>query len=307
MPIVDPNRLKGNAAAFQVAALLSQLCLVRPVAADSDVGVDLYCETTREQMPFLHFWIQVKSGTRQIRLFKDGETASCSFKRDHLAYWARQPVPVLGALIRDPFDRDAGRSVYIVDISRHIMNQGLPEKKEATLRSSFRLQFGDQDGIRRFVYDFVEATTALWQFRIHGVVKPVPRVLPEYWQNYPMLPIVRYQDLVSDQIRRSATISLLQAFLQGQLSLIRPETRRILGKLAGMYDFNHWENPMAAAVCLHSDEEYVQARKYYQEALDCINRDPHAPERRSVQANRELIEFLVELTQRQEPIRLPES
>lgn len=45
MPTVDENRLKGNYGAAYVSARLSSECLVRPVAAETGVGVDLYCET----------------------------------------------------------------------------------------------------------------------------------------------------------------------------------------------------------------------------------------------------------------------
>ena len=51
MPIVDENRLKGNYGATYVALRLSSECLVRPVAAETDVGVDLYCETVEGGTP----------------------------------------------------------------------------------------------------------------------------------------------------------------------------------------------------------------------------------------------------------------
>lgn len=72
MPIVNENCLKGNYAASYVASKLSAYCLVRPVAADTDVGIDLYCETVQENQPFLHFWMQVKSG-KQCHLYKSGK------------------------------------------------------------------------------------------------------------------------------------------------------------------------------------------------------------------------------------------
>jgi len=49
MPIADTNRLKGNYGAAYVSARLSSECLVRPVAAETDVGVDLYCETSKDR------------------------------------------------------------------------------------------------------------------------------------------------------------------------------------------------------------------------------------------------------------------
>jgi hypothetical protein len=55
MPTVDTNRLKGNFGAAFVSACLSSERLVRPVAAETDVGIDLYCETIENGSPFLHF------------------------------------------------------------------------------------------------------------------------------------------------------------------------------------------------------------------------------------------------------------
>src|SRR5262245_63391848 len=98
MSAVDENRLKGNYAAAYVSALLSSECLVRPVAADTDVGIDLYCETVEQGTPFLHFWMQVKSGD-QCRVIENGNSARCSFTIEHLEYWYRQPVPVFAALV----------------------------------------------------------------------------------------------------------------------------------------------------------------------------------------------------------------
>lgn len=104
MPLVYENRLKGNHAAFYVATRLSTDCLVRPVAGDTDIGVDLYCETVQEAHGFLHFWLQVKSGSK-CKLARDEASASYSFERRHLEYWGRQPVPVFAALV--PVNRPA--------------------------------------------------------------------------------------------------------------------------------------------------------------------------------------------------------
>ena len=98
MPKVDINRLKGNFGASYVSTRLSSECLVRPVAADTDVGVDLYCETIDACHPFLHFFVQVKSG-KQCKINSNLSKASCYFSKDQLEYWKQQPVPVFIALV----------------------------------------------------------------------------------------------------------------------------------------------------------------------------------------------------------------
>ena len=113
MPIVTENRLKGNYGAALVMSRLSGECLVRPVAADTDVGVDLYCETVAEGRPFLHFWLQVKAGD-QCKRDASSNAASCSFELDHLKYWTQQPVPVFAALVPAEWPVLCEPDIYIV-------------------------------------------------------------------------------------------------------------------------------------------------------------------------------------------------
>ena len=118
MTIACQNRLKGNFGAAVVMARLSARCLVRPVAADTDVGVDLYCETVAEDgRPFLHFWIQVRAGEQCKVRGGDSHSTSCSFSRDHLNYWSRQPVPVFAALVPTDWPVRCEPTIYVVDIT----------------------------------------------------------------------------------------------------------------------------------------------------------------------------------------------
>jgi len=118
---VDENRLKGNYGTALVSQRLGAECLVRPVAADTDVGVDLYCETVVEGLPFLHFWMQVKVGN-QIRCLKGQQpAASCSFDRPHLKYWRRQPVPVFAALVPTNWPVTDEPAIYVVDITSKLL------------------------------------------------------------------------------------------------------------------------------------------------------------------------------------------
>src|SRR5436190_24196044 len=119
MSSIDQNRLKGNYAAAYVMSRLSSECLVRPVAADTDVGIDLYCETVEGSSPFLHFWMQIKSGDQCRRLNNGG--ASCSFKREHLVYWSRQPVPVFAARVPTAWPVQKDPAVYIVNITDRLL------------------------------------------------------------------------------------------------------------------------------------------------------------------------------------------
>src|SRR5262245_27943710 len=108
-----------------VMARLSGECLVRPVAVDTDVGVDLYCETVIESRPFLHFWMQVKAGD-QCEARGEATAASCSFGLEHLNYWLRQPVPVFAALVPTTWPVSCEPSIYVVDITSQLLARDLP-------------------------------------------------------------------------------------------------------------------------------------------------------------------------------------
>src|SRR5882724_10976920 len=121
---------------------LSGECLVRPVAVDTDVGVDLYCETVAERgpaerQPFLHFWLQVKTG-EQCKLDSRGK-ASCPLKLDHLNYYRDQPVPVFAAMVpTTEWPVRTEPDIYVVDITTQIIFEDFPtEQESATLWSDY--------------------------------------------------------------------------------------------------------------------------------------------------------------------------
>ena len=304
VPIVDDRRLTGNAGAAQVACLLAAECLVRPVAADTDIGVDLYCETQESGTPFLHFWIQVKSGPQRIYVPQDRTWASCSFDADHLRYWGRQPVPVFGALVPVPGAGCENADVYFCDISMDIIERGVPREGSRSIRSFLRLLPGDDDGLRALLDHQVVTASARWQCHMHGVVEPLPAVRPEYFRHYPPMPIVRYQRVISEQIRTTAAFTIIQAYSQGRIGVLDVRLRQILGQISAMQDVNHWENPMAAGLSLHQDGEFASARRYYEAARDCILRDPNVTDGPFRRENVALIERLMECAEEKEGLEV---
>ena len=119
MAAIPDERLKGNYGVAAVLARLSAACLVRPVAADTDIGVDLYCETVQDGQAFLHFWVQVKAG-EQCHVNATCGIASCRFDTAHLDYWSRQPVPVFAALVPTEWPVRVEPCIYIVDVTTQI-------------------------------------------------------------------------------------------------------------------------------------------------------------------------------------------
>ena len=147
MPSITNEQLKGNFAENLLAEWISRVCLVRPVAVGTDIGIDLYCESIVENNPFLHFWVQVKAISEKDITVKDGiEFASYRFKRSHLEYWSRQPIPVYAFLVPvigwPPKYPDR---IYAVRITKHIIENGLPEKGTIKLETSECAEFSSID------------------------------------------------------------------------------------------------------------------------------------------------------------------
>lgn len=293
MPIVDENRLKGNFGASYVAALLSSECLVRPVAIDTDVGVDLYCETVADNRPFLHFWVQVKAGD-QCRLSGDGSRASCSFSVDHLAYWDNQPVPVFAALVPTEWPVEDDPPVYVVDLVTCLLG-GVPSAQQTcTLDANFTWEPGNRDNVRNFLEVAVPNAAARLLCR-KGVVGAAPTPRPSYELTIPGVPVSRFQTEILDQLRRTAANSILFLRSSGELGQDTQTFRRTMAGILEQYeDDPHWENFMARAISLHVDGEYDTAAALYGRARDSILGDKNVRNQEKWIKIRQEVESLLE-------------
>lgn len=271
MTSVSENRLKGNYGAAVVMARLSGACLVRPVAADTDVGVDLYCETVIEGHPFLHFWLQVKAGN-QCRLDAAKNVASCRFKQDHLKYWERQPVPVFAALVPTDWPARKAPDIYIVDLTTHILFSGT---KSASLRSDRHWPAGAQEPVRHFLAEVVPQATARLQVS-KGVVASAPTLSPQYVHKIPYVPLSRFKKEIVRQLRTTAANSVLFIAESHAGTEEDNQFRRLMVRIVEQFrDDQHWENFMACALSRHLDGDHAGADEMYEKARSLIEKDPH--------------------------------
>jgi hypothetical protein len=177
MPIVDENRILGNFGSYLVAHLLSQFCLIRPVAEGTDIGIDLYCETVEEKQGFLHFWVQVKCG-EQITLDGNGK-ACCRFMVDHLRYWNRQPIPVLAFYVPTSYPPSTPKNIFVANITEYLIDHDIKKGKSKNVGSHFTITPGADD----WHYEFqqrLRATTALIKLRDDGIFSALPELEPKY-------------------------------------------------------------------------------------------------------------------------------
>ena len=298
---VDDKRLKGNAGALYVSALLSNDCLVRPVAADTDIGLDLYCESVQKEEPFLHFWMQVKAG-RQCRVLADGSGASCSLDVKDLDYWWRQPVPVFAAMVPSDSPYTSNTPVYVVDITRQLLD-GRPShaQKTLTLRSDYVWRPGEPKDVKEFLHNVVPVSVARLWCR-DGVMTKIPTLQPLYENRTPLVPVSKYADKIQTQLRRTAATSLLFLHRLNELNK-NQEFRRRLARIVEQFDDDpHWENFMSRALSHHADEEFDNAARMYERAIQVIKNDQRVRDKPEWKSYVDEIEQLKRKAEAKEPV-----
>ncbi len=152
---IPRSRLQGLTAEYSIAGMLtSEGCLVRPVPEPTETGIALHCETARRdvgnQTPLVHFWVQVRFGD-EVRVLGDGAQVSCIFQAEDLAYWKRQPIPVVALLISGQEDPARPSRMYFIHLSKRLSRTPLPDNEERlSVRSEMILDPNSLDHLRRF-------------------------------------------------------------------------------------------------------------------------------------------------------------
>jgi hypothetical protein len=290
MPSITNEQLKGNYGAALIMARLSAHCLVRPVAADTDVGIDLYCETLEDgKFPFLHFWVQVKAG-KQCRPLKK-QRVSCNFEHNKLVYWSRQPVPVFAALV--PIAKwpakTHGNDIYIIDLTDQLLSKSILQRKSKNhrLRSNIYWPKDNIDCVESFLKEIVPATFAKQQIS-RGVIERIPTLTKNYFQEIPNVPVLDYTREIINQLRITAASSIIFSYATGS-KIRKTQYRDFIKKMARIVevlsDQSHWEDFFVQALNQHSNEKCSAAHPFYQRAMQCISGDPNGLLKREGWAN----------------------
>lgn len=153
--ILTDSQLKGNWGEHFIASeLAAKGCLVRNVTQGHDTGVDLYCETTWNGFPFLHFWCQIK--TRKMLGQKEQITYRPPKKeKKHIDYWLKQPVPVFIFIIPSYLRDEQIKKTYYICSPLQIKNGAI---------TSF-LKVQHPDTLHRFLYDALIVMTQQWDIK----------------------------------------------------------------------------------------------------------------------------------------------
>ncbi len=293
--------LAANASMANVKAWLAGECFVREVTEGTDVGIDLYCESVHQQEPFLHFWIQVKSGEIQpkkgkprLKINSDGTQARWSFEAKHLLYWSRQPVPVFVFLV-PPAGHTFASFFYVIDLTEWLISGGgeawlKGSGRHKVIGSHIRYDVSIAADLEEFIHDKMPKASAKLRIR-DGVSSFVP-VIDE--NSYTRVSMYRYRApyyvSVIDQIRRtcSSTLSDLAAYedqLPQPVVASNPVTRDqvmvFLGEWLGLYysdlpwQEQHWEDYRAFGYLEWCRGNPVKAKEWYQKAKSTIENDPN--------------------------------
>jgi len=280
----SPRRGQADAAQSEVKALLENAgCMVRPVAEGTDVGIDLYCESrSADDRPFLHFWVQVKSG-KQVGVLDDGRRARCRFRTEDLEYWSRQPVPVFAFLVPHSDNRSChSRTVFVVNLTKVLLTTPLPEEKTKTLYSDLCIQCSNLEDTQRFLATDVSHTSALMHIK-YGVVGMLPVLEDSYIRQAVNDLCAPYALAIEKQIRRTAAFSLPQIVraadecseeeLKSELRRVQNNLAQALRPYAVERDRRHWETFTALALESWSREHFDESAEWFREAIRCIDDD----------------------------------
>lgn len=158
MTITD-SQLKGNWAEEYISSeLASQGCFIRRVTQGHDTGIDLYCETVENGIPFMHFWCQIKTSEKW-----NGKKppATYSPKLKHIDYWLKQPIPVFIFLVPD-FRAAPSKPYYIY----------APMYLKGNRRIKLFKIIGNQNHLFMFLRHHLPMLTHEWELR-EGKVSPL--------------------------------------------------------------------------------------------------------------------------------------
>lgn len=277
MTITD-EQLKGNWAEQYIAGqLASHGCFIRQVTQGHDSGIDLYCETIKDNNPFLHFWCQIKTSKKWKGKYKQLQFTP---KKKHREYWLKQPVPVFIFLVPDLRDKEFV-PYYIC--------------------SAFDLRLRDKEKINSFIKiekpddleEFLEQLpfqTYCWELK-DGKMSPLKTPNPEYVIHFQSGIAREFEPILQTSIRWTLwrLISDILLYnttpmeLLNKSSLNDEENRRLIRARPYVKTLEtfviekndqHYETYLTIGVYYELENEYEKSLKYYKKSLSIINRDP---------------------------------
>ena len=286
MSITD-EQLKGNWGEQYIAAnLASQGCFIRHVTQGHDSGIDLYCETTRGGIPFLHFGCQVKTSKKWKGKKKHILLPKPTCKK-YQEYWLKQPVPVFIFLVPDL--RDAPKIPYYICSARDLLCTDKKVKSRWKIESPNDLKELPND-LKEFLNKDLIYETILWDLK-DGKVSYLKTPKPEYTVQFLGGQVHKYEKKVQENLCRalwrlsedilSPSTNLMDllnkpAFSneeQVQINNAKPYMKALKILAVSKNDTHHYNNK-TIGVYYELEGEFDKSLDYYKKALGNIESDP---------------------------------
>ena len=268
--------LKGNYGEAFIFYKLSKYCLVRPVSAGTDIGIDLYCELLdKDESPSIHFWLQVKhGGTDYIKILKN-DKVSFSFKKSQLEYWAQQPVPVFVILIPESYIISENTYViFIINMTDKLLDENILKINSRTksIKSDYRVS--NDEEFKRIIYSLVDITTARMKLK-DGIICPTPSTNKRYLKSYYPQNSYLFSDKILHSIRSTSAFILGDILKNSDKIHKHEEYRQVFTKI--LESFLHkrsWEVHFYYALSKFYENELVIANEHFIESKKIIEDDP---------------------------------
>ncbi len=295
---IQRSRLQGLTAEYSIAGLLtSEGCLVRPVPEPTETGVALHCEMSPKESgstsSLVHFWVQTRFGD-EVSILSDGTQASCLFRTEDLAYWQRQPIPVVALLVPGHENPARPSMMYFVHLSDHLSSLRLPEDKERlSIPSEGVLQPSSLDHMRHF-FSRISSRPKASSVEMGEMPAPAPSLANTYVRESVVGEGDRHWWEVCEEVRHTTAMALPELVIacpqcrdpeaQEFLRLLRARVAPVVDLYAKVGD-QHWETHYALGVDAMERGDVEKAAAHFERAEshvtldDAFKRDyPHWPQ-----------------------------
>lgn len=265
---VSKSQIIGSRGEMFIAFLMSQFCLVRPVANGTDVGVDLYCEALLDGVPHSHFWVQVKTAKNKLN-------KKMHFEVKHLEYWARQPIPVYIFFVSENRMGSDKFKINIINLSEKFISEPYIDTKMKTKPLSADLMISSVRELEHFVLNYVPETIARLFLR-DGVIFPIRKTVHEqYEKRYKTVGFHKFAKAIMKNIGRASTLLLEDMLNQSsnEFNDQKMQLEKILEtyEVWGNYDFHY-----ILGLAKQRRGQYEEAIKCYERSLGFVVKDKKA-------------------------------
>ena len=273
MTITD-EQLKGNwGEQFIAANLAAQGCFIRHVTQGHDSGIDLYCETVKNNIPFLHFWCQVKTSKKY---YGKNENVSYTPIKKHREYWLTQPVPVFIFLVPDL--RDEKNIPYYIC-------RAFDLRYNETINSFSKIE--SSEDVSKFLNELLALETLKWELK-DGKVSHLKTPENDYTKKYLSGIVHKFEpELMSSLLNTLWRLSqdiLFQGInpnnLLNKSTLNNDEKKRFETAIPYMEALEilmvgkndeQYQNYATMGVYYELKKEYNKSLEYYEKSLSIIN------------------------------------